>query len=334
MLSDQFPIKRLVIEPTYACNLRCLHCYVHRSARAVKRLHTIREALPVSSWQKILQTVPAGISIHFTGGEIFVYPEIFTLLERTSTRFPFTVSTNGTRLRLEACRHLADLNPSHVTISILGTESIHDALTGVRGSYKKAVSTINALGQFLPHDRLSVNFVLLPQNAFALVDVASQVERLGAARLVIQLFDPALNRCGIVAGVNKVPEPSYLDWSEINLDGLRKMLEEVKHFASGKLDIVLASDMTPEEIVAYVSGTFDFKYWRCAEVFNTMRCSPIGTVYTCTGLEIGSLEQHSILDLWRSAKFDAFRQDHIQSVLEPSCIGCCKIRRDKQINEI
>jgi MoaA/NifB/PqqE/SkfB family radical SAM enzyme len=334
MLSEQLPLKRLVIEPTYACNLNCLHCYVYRSARAVKRLHTIRETLPVLSWQEVLQTAPAGISIHFTGGEIFVYPEIFTLLEHISTRFPFTVSTNGTYLCLETCQRLANLNPSHVTISILGTESIHDAITGIRGSYKKAIGAINALCQSLPHDGLSVNFVLLPQNAFSLLEVASQVELLGASRLVIQLFDPALNRCGVVAGVDKVPAPDYLDWSGINPGDLRKMLEEVKRFASGKLDIALASDMTPEEIVAYIFGMFDFKYWRCAEVFNTMRCSPIGTVYTCTGLEIGSLEQHSILDLWRSPKFNAFRQDHIRNVLEPSCIGCCKIRRDKQINEI
>jgi MoaA/NifB/PqqE/SkfB family radical SAM enzyme len=214
-----------------------------------------------------------------------------------------------------------------VTISILGTEPIHDSITGIAGSFRKAARAIEDLIQLLPTDRVSVNFVLLPENASVVADVTKLVEELGATRLVIQLFDPALNRCGIVAGVDEIPPPDYLDWSSVDLASVGQMLEEVQHRASSELAVLLASSMTPAEIIDYVSGVFDVTRWTCAEVFDTMRCSPTGKVYTCNGLEIGTLDLHTVLELWQSGRFTAFRQAHLNAILEPGCKGCCKVRR-------
>ena len=320
-------LKRLVIEPTYACNLRCYHCYVYRSARAVRRMAHIRDTRPVSFWQKVMQSAPEDIHIHFTGGELFAYSEILELLENAASKFSFSISTNGTLLTPEVCYRLADLAPCRVTISILGTETIHDSITGTAGSFRKAARAIEDLIQLLPTDRVSVNFVLLPENASVVADVTKLVEELGATSLVIQLFDPALNRCGIVAGVEKIPPPDYLDWSSVDLASVIQMLDKVQHRASSEPAVLLASSMTPDETIDYVSGVFDVTQWTCAEVFDTMRCSPDGRVYACNGLEIGSLDLHGVPELWHSQRFTAFRQAHLHSVLEPSCKGCCKIRR-------
>jgi len=325
--SKSHPLKRLVIEPTYACNLRCTHCYVYRSARAVGRVAHLRETRPVSFWQGVVQSAPDAIRVHFTGGELMAYPAIFELLESTAGRFPFSLSTNGTLLDPAACKRLVGLSPHHVTVSILGTEPIHDAITGVAGSFGRAVRAIKDLARLLPAGRVSVNFVLLPENAPVIVDVTRFVETLGVAGLVIQLFDPALNRCGVVAGVRDVPPPRRLDWSGVDLDGVEQTLEEINRRDSRDLAVLLASSMTPAEIVDYLSGEFDINRWTCSEVFDTMRCSPAGKVYTCNGLEIGALDRQSVLELWHSERFTAFRQAYSNTVLQPGCEGCCKIRK-------
>jgi MoaA/NifB/PqqE/SkfB family radical SAM enzyme len=327
MLNNHHFLRRLVIEPTYACNLHCQHCYVRRSARAVGRTANLEENRPVSFWQEMLRNIPPGISLHFTGGELFVYPEIFALLECTRDRFSFTISTNATCLDPEACERLADLAPRHVTVSLLGPEPIHDAITGVPGSYRRTLRAVQTLRDWLPDEGLSVNFVLLPVNVTALEAVIHLVERLGIAKLVIQLFDPALNRCGIVAGVDVVPPPDDLDWSQIDLNTLRRTLTSIQSSPGCAPQVLLASSMTTDEIISYISGRIKLEQWTCAEVFDTLRCSPTGQAYTCTGLALGSLAQHSPLEIWESSKFVGFRQSHLQAGLRAGCVGCCKIRR-------
>jgi len=322
-------LKRLVIEPTYACNLRCTHCYVYRSARAVRRAAHLQDSRPVCFWQGVLHSAPDGIGVHFTGGELFVYSGVFELLESAGSRFPFSLSTNATLLNPTACNRLAELAPHHVTVSILGNEPVHDAITGVAGSFCRTVKAIEDLTQRLPSGRVSVNFVLLPENASAVVDVIKFVEGFDVSGMVIQLFDPALNRCGIVAGVENIPPPRALDWSGVDLDHVAQILERVRRRAISDLPVLLASSMTPTEIVNYLSGVFDTDEWKCSDVFDTMRCSPTGKVYTCNGLEIGDLGQRSVLELWHSERFTTFREARSSTVLEPGCEGCCKIRRKR-----
>lgn len=320
-------LRRLVIEPTYACNLSCDHCYVVRTARAINRVEHLKDIFPVSFWSEVLRDVPHKTIVHLTGGEIFVYPGIFELLERTAGRNPFTLITNGSLLDRACCERLAGLGPSHVTISINGNENIHDEITGVEGSFRKSVETIRTLGSFLPAEKLSVNFVLLPANYMTIHEVCRILEDAGAERLVVQLFDPALFRCGIAAGTQNPPSFQYLDWSGSDLSKLRNLLEEIACRADGNLSIHLASGMTPSEILAFLSGEYRHGDWMCSEVFDSMRCSPTGDVYTCNGLKMGELGKNRVMDIWYSAAFEAFRQSSFRRTVGPECMGCCKARR-------
>lgn len=320
-------LQRLVIEPTYACNLRCKHCYVLRSARAVNRVGHLADIRPVSFWKAVLKNAPADISVHFTGGEIFTYPKIFELLETTARRYPFSLVTNGSILDKADCQRLAQLSPRHVTISIHGNEQVHDRVTGVVGSYRKTVDAIETLIGLLPRDCLSINFVLLPENYRVVSHVVEFLEGMGVHTMVIQLFDPALHRCGITAGIEQLPPPQPLDWSNVDFRDVQELFEKVNQRTDHKLSVLLPSQMTPGEIVDFLLGNFNMDKWECSEVFDTMRCSPTGKVYTCSGLEIGNLGQQTILDLWDSDQYTSFRQSHTSAALKPGCEGCCKVRR-------
>jgi MoaA/NifB/PqqE/SkfB family radical SAM enzyme len=292
----------------------------------------LEDVYPVSFWQEVLHHTPNDITVHFTGGEIFTYPQMFALLEITAGRHPFTLITNGSILDKADCQRLAELSPSHVTISINGNEQIHDSITGVTGSYSKTVNTIRTLAGLLPGGCLSINFVLLPENYRVIPGAAKYLEEIGIERMVIQLFDPALNRCGIAIGAGHRPSPQPPDWSNIDLYQVRKLLEELDNRNYPKLFICKASDMKPEEIVDFLSGKFDKDKWKCSEVFDSMRCSPTGNVYTCSGIKIGELGRKNVVDTWNSSIYKAFRQNNSHMTLKPGCEGCCKVRK-KETNE-
>jgi pyruvate-formate lyase-activating enzyme len=331
-------LKRLVIEPTYRCNLHCTHCYIWRSAEAVGRSIDARKTLPVVFWLRILAELPGAVGIHFTGGEIFAYPDIFVLLEAAVPR-PFSLVTNGVLLDLKTCTRLAELGPDHVTISLLGDQAAHDAITGRQGSFRQACASLQYLARLLPAGRLTVNTVLLPQNWSSLPAVAQIAKNLGATNMVVQLFDPTTHRCGISAGISPRPTAQPLDWSGVPRDRLQVMLEsliavEVYSALSSTtctglpgFRVHLASEMAPVEILAGLDGRFDWRLWRCSEVFDSMRCSPLGEVYTCTGSKIGSLGSQPALVLWQSPAYQAFRAGRSRLLLDDSCAGCCKIRR-------
>jgi hypothetical protein len=149
----------------------------------------------------------------------------------------------------------------------------------------------------------------------------------GIGKMVVQLFDPALFRSGIAVETQHPRAYQPLDWSKVNLFELQNLLEEIKIKKNRDLSIRFASDMTPSEIVAFLAGEFNKDIWMCDEVFDSMRCSPKGYVYTCNGTKMGELGQNSVLDIWNLPAYKTFRHGHWHKNLDPECTGCCKVRR-------
>lgn len=114
----------LGLVPTFACNLRCRHCFVGPDRRG--------RAMPLERFLEALRDAQAlGVaSLQLTGGEPFVHPERLALLQHLAgSAVPTGISTNGTRLGRD---DIALLRNSQVSLclSIDGPEPVHDALRG------------------------------------------------------------------------------------------------------------------------------------------------------------------------------------------------------------
>ena len=60
---------------------------------------------------RLREAIPLGVrEYYFTGGEPFLNPEIFEILEETLRQGPATVLTNGLLLTPESCRSLRKLS--------------------------------------------------------------------------------------------------------------------------------------------------------------------------------------------------------------------------------
>ncbi len=136
------------------CNLRCHHCFISCSPEN----HTL-ELLLYDQFKPILaESVGYGVKeYYFTGGEPFIHPDIFRILEATLAVGPATVLTNATRLTAEKVAQLAAIRDGSIyslelRVSIDGFDSAtNDPIRG-EGTFAKAIEGVRLLvaGGFLP----------------------------------------------------------------------------------------------------------------------------------------------------------------------------------------
>jgi MoaA/NifB/PqqE/SkfB family radical SAM enzyme len=313
--------RRVVIEPTYACSLRCRHCYVRRSARAAGREGALGEVLPFSFWARLLKTMPSNSLIHFTGGEVLEYPGAVELIHVAAAQNRVSLITNGQNLDETTCLALQKCGPSNVTVSIHGDAEVHDRVTGVSGSHRAAVDGLRRLLRRLPPETVSVNFTLLDENIDVLPQVVASLAAIGVRRMVLQLYDRALNRAGIIAGC-AIP-PSDQEDAASYADRVRRGLAALR--GNREMEIVIPT--LPPNSASQRHDALEPDKWRCVEVQDTIRCGAQGQVYTCTGTVMGWLGRQPWNDIWNSVAFVAFRQRHRVS---GACLGCCKLRANDE----
>lgn len=130
----------VILELTYRCNLICKHCYTRKEKRAELTIEKIKDILD--------QLVECGtFYINYTGGEIFLRSDFFDILSYAKKKGFFQVLlTNGTFINSESINFLKEIKPQGVEISLLGaTPQTHDSITGVQGSFRKALEAIRLL---------------------------------------------------------------------------------------------------------------------------------------------------------------------------------------------
>ena len=319
--------ERLVIELTYRCGLRCHHCYVLRSARAAGTTRALGPQRSARFWGRILEQLPIGTPVHFTGGEVFEHGEALAVIGLAARRHPTSLVTNGQRLDPQTTRALAALRPRQVTVSVLGTAPVHDAIAGRPDAYSRAMGALQALTAALGTDRAGANLVLLPETVDSLEPVASALDRIGVQDLTIQLWDGSLTRSAVVAGTPALPSSDGLPWTRPAARRARRILESLVASKRTPLRVRLPSGMSPEALERALVAEQTLEGYRCGEVFTTMRCSPTGLAYGCDGTRpFGSLAERSVGELWRSPAALALRARAGIAALPASCAGCCKLR--------
>ena len=141
--SSGIPIARVIWDLTYACPLRCKHCYSEsgrRPARMLDRKRMRRVA------EVIIAAGPERVS--FSGGEPLVVPwwdEAADRLRRAG--IPVTVFTSGWVMNEAVAERLA-ASVAAVTVSVDGADqSTHDAIRGRAGSFRRAMAALDQLSR-------------------------------------------------------------------------------------------------------------------------------------------------------------------------------------------
>ena len=130
-------------EITTRCNLRCIHCHASAGKGGPDELST-EEAFRLLDQ---LAEVPEYRMVAFTGGEPLMRTDFFPILEYAQALgFSNTLATNATLVTPAIAAGMKERGVSIAAVSLdAPTESVHDEIRGVPGSFRKALDGIAAL---------------------------------------------------------------------------------------------------------------------------------------------------------------------------------------------
>lgn len=138
--SERFPLEAM-IELTYGCNLRCVHCY--------NPTHQAKDELATAQIKALIdQLIEAGcLDLAFTGGEIFTRRDLFEILVYAKNKgLAITLLTNATRITPERADRIQALHPHCVEISIYGaTQATYESVTRIPGSFGHFMTGVQLL---------------------------------------------------------------------------------------------------------------------------------------------------------------------------------------------
>lgn len=134
------------IELTFRCNNNCIHCYCNLPAS--DREEMLREMDTVTVKRILDSVADAGcLRLFFTGGEPLLRKDFRDIWIHSKKRgILLTLFTNGTLIDDDMADFLSEWRPFSVEITLYGaTERTYEAVTRVRGSFKRCMNGIDKL---------------------------------------------------------------------------------------------------------------------------------------------------------------------------------------------
>lgn len=327
-----YPFK-MIIFPTYRCNLNCHYCPFSLSRSEFDKFQELSQ----EEWMEILDKSLEYIEEwrFFGGGEPMMRRDLVLLLikkiKNYDSKADCEIITNGTLLNRAAIEQLVKEELNRIIISIDAPEArVHDRLRNTPGSFNKAIKTIKTFKQFkkrfkTDRPKIKINMILNKFNFGKIEKATKFFASLGCDEL-------ALHPMRIYHEKKAVLD---LVISDREKRKLYDQIEKSKKTAT-KLGIKLNIDMLKETEIRKrekaekkregVKTQNSFLSSICFEPFYTLFVDPQGRSAPCNGLGIG-FEDQKLLDkeleeVWFSQKFDEIRERVINRKPMDSCLKC------------
>lgn len=145
-------ITSVMLELTYRCSEKCIHCYNEGATRNDDEVSTRgnREELTLGEYKRLIDDLCAQglIKVCLTGGDPFSKSIIWELIDYLYNKgVAFDVFTNGQAI-VNDVERLANYFPRLVGVSVYsGIAEIHDYITRIKGSWQRTMSVIRKLSE-------------------------------------------------------------------------------------------------------------------------------------------------------------------------------------------
>ena len=130
-----------IIELTYRCNLKCMHCYCVEEKG--------RQELSLEETENLLKELArlGCFLLTLSGGEALMREDFFDILKIAQELHYLTcIFTNGINITPSVADKIAQFSPSEVELSLYGTTAqTHERITRVKGSFEKTCNAIHLL---------------------------------------------------------------------------------------------------------------------------------------------------------------------------------------------
>lgn len=303
---------------TLACNRRCPYCFYEVTPHGVGCSDGPADATfsTAAVFRMLAEMQDIGTAeLYLTGGEPLLRRDLIDILAEADRRRVKTYLSTKYPIDQSLANRLTDANIYSITYSLdAGSSRIADALTGDKGFYSEAIRALEALNKAGLDPE--VNAVLTRANADRLDDLAGLLVDCGVARLSISLFIPPVPTRPSTNALTPVQDDA----------ALILMVRDLAHRWSGQIDIRLGDSGQN------VDAAPDFDHPVCEVGFTEMHVLPNGTATRCRylpaekALEIGSLENLTIMDIWRGASLGALVSPPRSDYEGTACATCASFQ--------
>lgn len=281
---------------TYKCNVKCKHCYL---------VPKDRQELNTSEVKNVLnQLAEAGmLYLTLSGGEILLRDDLFEIASYArQLNFALRFLTNGILLDQDKINRMALFFPELVAISIYSVKpEIHDAITGMKGSFQKSISSARMLKE--KGINLKISTVIMKQNVEDYGLIAELAKEFNAQFQADYRISPKTDG-------NKCPLSFHINDEKLRQVFLDPVLQ--KNTDNSEKDLLLEEDY---------QGVFNII--PCGAGHMSCYISPYGDIYPCVQLPVncGNLRDRNFSDIWtNSAQMLAMRSVTISDL--PICSKC------------
>lgn len=320
---------KMIIFPTYACNLNCSYCPFSVSRKSEK-YKNLRE-LSKEQWLKIVkQGINNGIKewMIFGGGEPMMRSEItmgiIMFVKAHDIDSNCEIITNGTLFTKEIIEELVRKRLNRIIFSVDGpSANIHDSLRRTPGAFKRTIEAIKIFSEMKKmynstKPEIKVNMVINKLNYNKIEKMLELMAFVGCNELALHPMR-TYEKNDII---NKLSLDSPMKAS------MSKHIRNAEKIAA-KYGLKLNADMIElskgrNEEKNVVKN--DFISSLCFEPFYTIFVDPAGNTAPCNGQGEGytnyNITKMSLEDIWFSDLFESTRKMMIDKRPMESCSKC------------
>ena len=276
-MADHHICYGLVLETTYRCNERCVHCYLPGQT------HLPELSLPQIDALLAEFASLGGFSIQLTGGETLVrrdFADILTLVKKH--RLMPSIISNLTLLHDEVLQAIADAYPKSVGCSVYSARpELHDAVTCLPGSFQKSIRALRLLRE------RGVPVIIKTPLLKATAPYWSEIPKLAAELGVeyqLDLSITAKNDGGLSPLAQRVEDPALL-----------------REIFSAEFYHLYVRDEPMAQLAARASPEASL----CGAGAAGLAISPDGAIRPCIGLNtpLGRFPEDSLSGVWHESPF-------------------------------
>ena len=285
----------LCVSLTTRCNYHCKHCD--------SPLQPTQDLNYSDFQQYIKKSISPIHSITLSGGEPFLYPHFYDLLEFLAQYcIPVHIATNGSLITEKTTKLLQRLRVATVNISIEGNEYDHNIIRG-NNTYQHAVHALALLQQY------SVNRTIATTISQFNITSFYTVMHLGKTYQAHSVLFQPFSSNFLIQPQNYIPKTEQL----------AKHLQWIQAFARAHR-ITTNSPHYFQRMSAYFQKQHSQPH-TCTSCQHSLALSPAGTLHPCwgdTSVILGNIQSGTITDILNSPLYHAFNRQALSGL----CRGC------------
>jgi len=255
-------------------------------------------------------------SIHFTGGEPFLYDGLWEVMAYARTKgYGLAMMTNGCLITEEDARRVFDLGISDAQVSLEGPPNLHASIRG-KGTFDAAAKGVEYL--VAAGNKVSANVTLSRINVGKIEETTEIAKEMGFHSIGFSRIVP----CGRgKALIDQFLSPQELRSAYRKIVSLNTPAFQV--LSGDPLAGTLSETHPPSGCSLTLSG--------CSAGFSGITLTSDGSVMPCRriGLSAGNLKTKSLRPIWASSRLlcrlrrkESYTGKCGQCSLWPSCRGC------------